>query len=128
MLIVAIIPSLTLLIAGPALFSLVLGSQWSDAGTYARCMSIMVLFQFVNFPLVHTLNILEKQIWQLIWDGFNFILGIGGIYLLNTIGLSDIYAILYYSCLMSIMFIIHYFLSLLAIDKKISWSMKRNHL
>ena len=47
----ATMASLVVILVGPQLYALVLGSQWSPAGEYARWIAVWVLFQFVAQPL-----------------------------------------------------------------------------
>jgi len=119
LLLTALLPGALIAVLGPRLFEIAFGQQWSGAGVYARCMAIMLVAQFVNFPLVHTLNILERQTWQLLWDAAVLATGLGGIVALQHLGVGDVYAVLYYSSTMAIMFALHYFITLIAIDQRI---------
>lgn len=53
---------------GPAVFPLVFGSQWSDAGAYARWLSFWLLFNFVSSPLSVLLVVFERQVESLLWN------------------------------------------------------------
>lgn len=53
---------------GPPLFELVFGPEWGEVGVYVRLLIVMYIIQFVVFPLSQTLNVLERQSWQLAWD------------------------------------------------------------
>jgi O-antigen/teichoic acid export membrane protein len=46
---------------GPSLFSFVFGSEWSMAGEYARWLSFMMFFGFINKPCVAALPIIGLQ-------------------------------------------------------------------
>lgn len=59
-------PALLLGLFGPWLFSIFFGKNWYDAGIYARLLSLVILFRFVSTPIMHCLNVLEKQGYQLI--------------------------------------------------------------
>jgi O-antigen/teichoic acid export membrane protein len=113
-------PSVVLALFGPQLFGFVFGSVWHGAGTYARYMALMLLAQFVNFPLAHTLTILEKQSWQLLWDAGALVAGLGGIVVLQRWGATGLQAVLYYSFAMAAMFGIHYLLTAIAIDRRVA--------
>ncbi len=65
---VAILPFLFLFIAGPWIFGLVFGSEWNEAGVYARILIPSYFIGFVTAPVNMTLIILERQGWQLFWD------------------------------------------------------------
>ncbi|MCG7280443.1 oligosaccharide flippase family protein [Chryseobacterium taklimakanense] len=45
----------------PLLFSFFLGKQWTEAGQYARILSVMLMFEFVAVPLSTIFYIREKQ-------------------------------------------------------------------
>ena len=63
-----IVPFGLLGLAGPQLFALVFGSRWTEAGSYVQILSVMYLCQFVVTPLSQTLNLLERQGVQVLWD------------------------------------------------------------
>ena len=52
---------LLLMIIGPELFSVVLGSQWSTAGVYAQILAPWFFVIFISSPLGSIFNIFEKQ-------------------------------------------------------------------
>lgn len=55
-------------VAGPALFGLVFGNVWSEAGMYARLLAAMYLAQLVVSPISQTLTIIERQDLLLLWE------------------------------------------------------------
>lgn len=59
--IIGLVPLIILLCFGPWLFSFVFGSQWYEAGVYARIISIMVYFHFIILPIGRILEIFERQ-------------------------------------------------------------------
>jgi O-antigen/teichoic acid export membrane protein len=53
----ALVPVLTIAVAGPPLFDFVFGSEWERAGQYAQWLVVWWFFGFVNVPaimLIHT--------------------------------------------------------------------------
>ena len=62
---------LVLLTAGPFLFGLVFGAQWTEAGTYARILALPIALQFVVVPLTPLLpalgHIRAYSIWQVLY-------------------------------------------------------------
>jgi O-antigen/teichoic acid export membrane protein len=60
--------AVTLLLAGPALFGIVFGSEWQASGDYARALSFALAAQLVVNPLGQTLVVLERFKVQLAWD------------------------------------------------------------
>ncbi|MBA3530446.1 MAG: oligosaccharide flippase family protein [Ardenticatenales bacterium] len=68
MLIIGAAPILLLALIGPWLFSVVFGNVWYQAGQYVQLLSLMSLGKFVASPLSQTLNIVDRQDLQLVWD------------------------------------------------------------
>ena len=66
--IIALIPTIVLLLFGPSLFAFVFGSEWYEAGIFARILSVMVYFHFIILPLGRILEILEHQKEGLIFN------------------------------------------------------------
>jgi O-antigen/teichoic acid export membrane protein len=62
------LPFAIIFFGAPPLFSIVFGSVWLEAGHYARLLAPMAFAQFVVVPLSQTLNVLERQGMQLLWD------------------------------------------------------------
>lgn len=62
---IAIIPVSIIFIWGPQLFSIILGSQWYEAGMIARYLAPVFLFRFVSSPLSAVLTIYEKLNYDL---------------------------------------------------------------
>lgn len=65
---IALVPLVILLLFGPWLFSFVFGSQWYEAGIYARILSVMVYFHFIILPIGRILEIFERQRAGLIFN------------------------------------------------------------
>jgi O-antigen/teichoic acid export membrane protein len=61
-----ILAAAALMIAGPWMFALVFGVEWSEAGVYARWLSIGIMLRFVAAPVMHCLDVLEMQRTQLV--------------------------------------------------------------
>ena len=70
---------LVLLTAGPFLFGLVFGAQWTEAGTYARILALPIALQFVVVPLTPLLpalgHIRAYSIWQVLYFASVLLLG-----------------------------------------------------
>jgi len=58
---------ITLLIAGPFLFSLVFGSQWHESGVFAQILSIWIFLDFIKAPVAQIPAIVGKQKLVLRW-------------------------------------------------------------
>ena len=68
---VSVIPFLALFIFGPWLFGFVFGSDWVAAGEYARWLSIMIFFNFINKPAVAAAPVLGLQKGLLVYEVFS---------------------------------------------------------
>jgi O-antigen/teichoic acid export membrane protein len=58
---IGIFPLLLITLIGRDLFSVVLGSQWAEAGIYSQIISIWTLFVFISSPLLTLANVYERQ-------------------------------------------------------------------
>lgn len=63
--------AITLVVGGPALFHLVFGEAWVEAGQFARIMAIPIALQFVVIPLTVLLpalgHIKGLSVWQVLY-------------------------------------------------------------
>lgn len=64
----AVLPTVCILIFGPAMFGAVFGEQWRVAGTFAQITVVYYAVQFVVAPVSRTLLVLQRQFTQLAWD------------------------------------------------------------
>lgn len=93
---IGVIPTAILALFGSGLFSLVFGESWRQAGGYTQLLSLMLLVQLITVPLSQTLNVLEKQTWQLAWDIFRLVIVVSGILVPYKLGWSPSDAVLLY--------------------------------
>lgn len=107
---VAIIPTIVMVLFSPMVFEFVFGETWKQAGIFAQFLSIKFFFQLSVRPLGFTLLIAGKQIWYLYWQ-----IGLG---IFTTLGLflgvfldSPNASVLLYSITYSIMYMIYFFIS-----------------
>ncbi len=61
-------PILVLSAVSPWLFARLLGPQWEVAGRMTRALAPLLLAYFAVYPLSLTLNLLERQGLQFVWD------------------------------------------------------------
>ena len=78
MVLLGIVPCVTLLVAAPQLFSIVLGERWREAGVYTQILAIMYLAQLVAPTLTPVLSVCERQDLQLARDLLRVVLVLGG--------------------------------------------------
>ncbi|WP_112903182.1 lipopolysaccharide biosynthesis protein [Salinibacter ruber] len=72
--IVGILPALGLWGLGSTLFPIIFGEGWVEAGYYTEYLSLTFFAQIVVNPLSMTLNVLERQELQLVWDALRFVM------------------------------------------------------
>jgi O-antigen/teichoic acid export membrane protein len=114
-----LIPFLIFLLFGPSLFGLVFGASWREAGVYARWLAAMHYVALVSWPLTPTLNILEKQFWQLGWDVGRLVLTVGSLWLAHRWGWSARSAIAAFGAVVLVGYASHLLISYYAIKKRI---------
>ncbi len=77
---IPIISCTFLSIFGPAVFVLVFGEKWREAGEYARILAFVDVVGLLVSPIDMTLTMLELQNWRLAWDGGRLILVVCAMY------------------------------------------------
>jgi len=90
----------------PWFFNIVFGPDWETAGRYVQIMGLMFAVRFAIVPLVHTLNILEKQDLYLIWEGTRSLLVVGSLFVGRAIGFSHMASVSVYSLAMLVSYMI----------------------
>lgn len=94
---VGVVPFGVLILLSPQLFTFVFGEAWATAGEYARWLSIMLFFNFINRPSVAAVPVLGLQRGLLIYE----ILSTAGKFVALYIGFavfkSDIVAVAAFS-------------------------------
>lgn len=115
-----LIPMAILAAIGPWLFALVFGEVWRPAGEFVRFLALPFLLRIAVGPISMTLNILERQDWQMFWDVFRAILVIGGIWLAHHLGWSSWDAVKMYAVTMAVCYISVIIISTMAINRRIT--------
>jgi O-antigen/teichoic acid export membrane protein len=64
--------ALTLILAGPELFGMVFGKDWTEAGLFARILAVPIALQFITTPLTVLLPPLGRIKGLSIWQVFYF--------------------------------------------------------
>lgn len=116
----AIAPMLVLLVAGPWLFIFVFGREWVSAGHFARLLAPMVAVQLVASPLSQTLNVLERQTWQLGWDVFRLALVVGSFAIAAHLNFTPVGAVAAYGSAMSIGYVVLWLLQIVGMIRAIN--------
>jgi len=65
---IGLLPTLLAVLVGPSACRAIFGVKWALAGDLVRVTAPMYLVQFVSFPVSQSLNILERQGLQFLWD------------------------------------------------------------
>lgn len=99
---IGLIPVGIIVAFGPWIFKLVFGSEWLDAGVYARFLSISILTQFISSPIANIFNVYEKQSLQLTLNIIRVVLVFFVFYASNILEFSALNSIGIYSILMAI--------------------------
>lgn len=115
---ISIIPAIVLFIWGPAIFSLILGPTWIQAGEFASLLSFYLISQFVAAPIVTAFNIIEKNAFFLVLN----IIRASSLFLIlyltpRFLNLSANTTILIYSIFMSLFYICIYFFIMTYLNK-----------
>jgi lipopolysaccharide exporter len=72
-------PMVVLILIGPALFGIVFGGAWLEAGNYARYLSIWMFVNFIASPINSLLSVFQKQKFGLIINIVTILLRIIGL-------------------------------------------------
>ena len=105
LLLIGLIPFLTVILFGPLVFSVVFGSEWYQAGVYARLMSIMVYARLVCTPLSRILVTFERQKENLYLDIVRVVLVLGVFALTSILQLDSYFTVGFYSLSMAIVYL-----------------------
>jgi len=89
---------------------MVFGVAWRVSGVYVQILSVMFLLQFIVVPMSQTLNILERQDLQLLWDIIRLISVMGFILLGKSMRLTHYYVVGIYSLGMAFSYVILFIL------------------
>ncbi len=65
---IGLLPFGVVAIWGPHLFGFIFGDEWVVAGEYARWLSFLLYFAFLNYPSVHAIPFLNLQRWFLFYE------------------------------------------------------------
>lgn len=114
------VPILIFGLSSPLFFSFIFGPAWNESGRYAQILSIMFAIQFVVVPLSQTLNILEYQSLQLIWDVGRLLLVVVSIFICATLKCSSFDVVMVYSLVMSTSYLFLFIMGYFSIKRKIN--------
>ncbi len=81
-----VFPMLVLMIIGEELFGLVFGSEWTDAGLYARILAPWMFLIFISSPLSNLFSVFEKQKTGLVFNLLLLISRVSVLYIASLFG------------------------------------------
>ncbi|NPA30695.1 MAG: oligosaccharide flippase family protein, partial [Chloroflexi bacterium] len=106
----AVGPFLLLALLAPWLFGWIFGPAWYASGVLVRYLSPAYLVHFVVVPLSQTLNLVERQDWQIGWDLTRLLLVAGVFFLAKSLAWNFVYTFAAYSLVSMLMYLAFYFL------------------
>ena len=92
-----LLPILIVSLIGEELFSIIFGSQWSEAGRYTQILSFWCFSAFLVQPLAHLINIFEKQKEGLIINVIRLLVRIGTLSYCVIVQINIINTLIYFS-------------------------------
>jgi O-antigen/teichoic acid export membrane protein len=93
LLMIGVLPTAVLVVAGPWLFGVLFGPTWTEAGNYARVLALAYLVQFAVNPISATLQLLERQGQSLAWAGVRLVLTTTGPLVCGLVGAPVLLAV-----------------------------------
>ncbi len=93
LLLIGAIPVIAIILGGPWLFEQIFGKDWNQAGLYLQLLALSLMARFVVSPLADTLNVLERQDLQLVWDAFRLFITFGTLTAAYKLDLPSVYAV-----------------------------------
>ena len=109
---ISLIPFVVIGLFGPWIFQIVFGSEWYDAGVFARLMTIFLIFQFIYSPIEEAIfNVFEKQSLSLVIEISRIIIILLVLFSSYGLDLSSFDTVLVYSIGLAI----QYFIALLIV-------------
>lgn len=95
---IGIFPFGIFVLFGPAIFSIVFGEQWREAGEYSRWIAILTLFMFINKPAIQALPVINAQGFQLLYTTISTVvrtlsLLLGLVYFENSLVAISLYSV-----------------------------------
>jgi O-antigen/teichoic acid export membrane protein len=111
MLYLGLVPCAVFTIFAPWVFQTIFGRVWREAGEYARYLAFMCYAGFINSPVTLTLNVLQRQRTQFVWDAGKLALTVLSFLLPYRLGYGPRVAIFAYGVTMTLMYSLHWILS-----------------
>jgi len=117
LLVLGSVPFVAFATLGPWIIPLLFGSHWEPAGWFVVVLGPMYLAQFVMSPVSQTLNILERQGYQLCWDAARLLLVIAALVTPSLAGYGPLIALSLYSITMTLAYGALFLLCIIAMNQ-----------
>lgn len=111
LLLLGLIVSAPLAVAGPPIFGLAFGSAWREAGLYAALLAPSLLAQVVAFPLSQTLIVLGLVGRQAAWDAFRLVAIVLSVVVPAELGESAVVVIASFSVASTLTYVVAWWMS-----------------
>ncbi|PFG39023.1 O-antigen/teichoic acid export membrane protein [Georgenia soli] len=109
--------ALVLLVAGPQLFSTILGHDWEMSGRFAQLLAAAIALQLIASPLSQTLIVAERTALQFGWDLSRLLLTTGAVALCIMSDLSAEKAVLAFSLSTAAAYVLSWLMSYSAVRR-----------
>jgi O-antigen/teichoic acid export membrane protein len=120
LLLLGALPTLLIAGGGPLLFSAIFGQPWGEAGHYARLLVLMHYAGFAVWPLMPTLNLLERQDLQLRWDAARLVASVGALVAAAQLGQPARIGVAVFGAAMALGYVGYVILALAAIRRRVA--------
>lgn len=112
---------LTISIISPYVFPIIFGEKWIKAGSYCLPLVLLLISSMTISPTSY-LEVYGFNGWVLIWDLVRTVLVLCGFYVGHMCNLSSTEMIVVYGIIMTVMYIVCYFMNIMAIRKLVEKS------
>lgn len=119
LIIIGIFPLILLILFGPFLFTLIFGSNWTQAGQFSRLLALSVYANFVFSPASRVYQILDRQRVKLLIDIFGLLIVLGSFWIARILSPSPNLAILFYSISIFIYYLVIFIISKILVNVEI---------
>lgn len=119
LILIGLFPLVILILFGPQLFSVIFGTNWYEAGKYARILSLLVFARLIFTPISRLYSVFERQKESFLIDLFRVVLIIVVFVFVYFYGLSSYFAVLIYSLAMSVVYYITFYVAQKIINDEI---------
>lgn len=115
--VLSILPIVILVFFSESLFTFVFGAEWSMSGQIALVMVVLFGAQFIVSPVGQTLNILERQSLQLVWNACRLASVLVVFYVSFVQSMSLLSTILLYSIVVAVAYLVLIVIVLIAVNR-----------